>query len=522
MKKNAKIIAAIIFFALAVCLGVVVASASDAPDFKVGTETTDSWTEAVELAAGKETIYLNDDISVSSSFDISSDVRFDLNGHTITDTRDNASVPNYSTLFAIKNTSVAFELLGEGSLKNVSNVIGGSTASKVTVAASGDGITIERAGTGNSSTLASVFCVTKNSDWFVTGKITVVPSGICTLVFSLDAGESAANTVDLNISDAEITVEAPATNKYVHSTAAGQWFMSFKKYGNVTIDNSYIDVKHGNAFKFSYSSGNYTVAKDSTTYDVTTTTINEGDLIPHDSWLTVNNTTVLARNGGYSRAYAYSGIGTTLSLGSSAAEVRFTNSTLTGAARSIATTDNKSTNNMHPSNIYFKNVNYYGDPGTLYGSPWVVAYNVNIDWDGGAIHTVQNNSSAAANLIGFITLDQYKKAYLEKKGTAYTGDMSSLYTVDDLFGEIARLAASYEMASTDREGKAITTVPFAITDAMMNDSGVIASYDSWNKQLRYARMATSDGPLHERTHEYVELDVLDANGSSTGNKLALG
>ena len=70
MKKNAKIIAAIIFFALAVCLGVVVASASDAPDFKVGSETTDSWTEAVELAAGKETIYLNDDISVSKSFDI--------------------------------------------------------------------------------------------------------------------------------------------------------------------------------------------------------------------------------------------------------------------------------------------------------------------------------------------------------------------------------------------------------------------------------------------------------------------
>ena len=103
MKRSAKLLALLVSAIIIVSALVIAASASDAPDFKVGDKTYDSWSEAVTAAGGTEIIYLNDDITQTSlsGFAVSSDARVDLNGHTITMPAATANENNNGAVFTI-------------------------------------------------------------------------------------------------------------------------------------------------------------------------------------------------------------------------------------------------------------------------------------------------------------------------------------------------------------------------------------------------------------------------------------
>ncbi len=511
MKRRVRIISLISALVLLIAIFAIVAAADSTsevaddpsvPNFKVGDTLTDSWSDAVGLAKGEEIIYLNDNVSISATLSIGSNARLDLNGKTIIDTRANTGSPNNSAVFQFASkTGISFELLGEGTIKNCAMVITGGASESVKINAYGDGIRIERVATGSSSNPARIFNVTQGSEWFVSGKIEIVPSGVVQNVFYLGAGTSALVT-DVHLTGAEITVNVPTTDTWVHSTSSGQWFAYMHQYTKLTVENSDIDIRHGNGIKFNYTSTTYTVENDAN-YDVTTTEIAESAVVAKDSWVTITDSSLYARTGGYSKAYNYSGVGTLFATGTAAAEVRCTDSTLIGASRTIAASDNKKTNVLNPSNFYFKDVKFYMDEQVRYGSAWAVSYNMNMDWNGGSIFMRYNSMTP----LGTITLDQWKAAYLEVKGSACTlANLSSIDTEEELFGDVAKAAAK--------------KAGFEITEEMKGD-GYVAGYE--NNAIIYAKAQIKNGSAcHNRSHEYTTIKIVDSEGTDTGKSLWFG
>jgi len=518
MKRSAKLLALLVSAIIIVSALVIAASASDAPDFKVGDKTYDSWSEAVTAAGGTEIIYLNDDITQTalSGFAVSSDARVDLNGHTITMPAATANDNNNGAVFTISAANVSFELLGEGTVRNGGRLINPSSADvknlSVKINAYGDGIHIDRVGPAANNGSSHILLISEGSDYTVSGKIHIDAYTPSVMVFSLTAGTSLDDLTTLELSGADITVYPKwlENNRYIFELGMSE-FVRLDKYTKTTINNSRVDMIDGNGF--SVNTSTYKTAK----LDQTTDTANFEELT---SFIEGENSSILTRTGGC-RLTVNTSMGLLFNFATAPVEVRFTNCTLMGASRTTNVTANKGTN-INPQRFYFTNVDYVGDPEVLYGSTGFTYGNLNMIWNGGKIRVTMNNGTK----FGAIFYEQYKAAYEEYYkqdkfvGTADYGKTLSdanlrfVDTADELFGEIAKLAATKDVEVTNKNslviynaaGKKVSiakdakfmpsdpngdgdksdSILFTMDQAWMNNPEYICSYVDWNNALIYS------------------------------------
>lgn len=549
MKKSTKLFALLISLIVLICATVLVISASDAPDFKVADTTYDTWADAVTAAGGTEIIYLNDDIEIPlTGLSVTADARVDLNGKTITMPNTTASSNNNGSVFTLNTNDISLEILGTGTILKAGRFISGTGKNvNIEINAYGDGIIFERNGP-LSNGASNVFEISAGSDITVTGNLTVNAMTPMVYLFTLSAGTSLEDTTNLTVSAANI-VHNPVwlTNRYYNGGQA--YFVNLDQYTKIEINSSNVDMIDGNMF------GVNTSTFKTTNLDSTSDT---SDFVPCTAFISAHDSTLLARTGGI-RLTNNTSMGTLFNFLTAPVEVRFTDCTLMGANRTANLTANKGSV-INPQRFYFKNVDYAGDPDTLYGSCGFTYGNMNMDWNGGTVQVINNT----AQKIGVIFFEQYKAAYAayykqeQFVGTADYGktlsatkfSASDFDTADELFSEIVKLAAktdvtitntqnlvvyneagtkvsltkgvSYTPSDPNGDGDKSDTLLFTVDDSWKNNSNYLCSYETWNNVILFAENAHSAAAFFPNnvTYPYTEIKNGDELVSWYGVRLA--
>lgn len=378
MKKLFRLAFVILFTALITSLGVVVISADseiDTKTYAVKGEGYDDWSSAVSAANGKETIYLNKDVSISKYIEISSKVKLNLNGHTLSSTQTT------STSFMFSLTSGAdFTIEGEGSIKNVPVLVKAAASTKLSIKGLGDGITVDMRSGAN-----KVFTLLPGSETYITGKITAIPTGIGGNFFYIGTNKNKVATAKLVFDGADFTVTEPSGDAQRKNSGNAINFLSAEDASNIVIRDSFINVVHGDFIELTSTSASVLTAGGK---DGISATSYKGAIAAPTVLINIDGSKIIAGVSTYTRAIhsnQYYGAGILFTIGDKAAEIRVDNTTLVGTNRTISGKSIRNNANTTSAFLYFTNVDYISCDYSLYDSCWLVAEKVNLIWNGGKI-----------------------------------------------------------------------------------------------------------------------------------------
>jgi len=535
MKKIWKLLALVISLVLIVSAVVLIASAEEeitAPfiidGVAYGDETT-TFADAIYYACrnGKQTVKLNADVTVTAGIGISANLTIDLNGHTVTDTRTNV---NNVVFGASKDKSdITITIKGEGKFANIPRHFfktTNETADNITININGEGkgITFDSGYTANTS---SIFYLPaeKNYEVNISGNVNVVPATMKYAFYFVEFGGATANDkLSVNIDDANITVE-PSKDaedyRWVNKQAA--YFAYLNDGAKINIDDSVIDMKHGNGFWFN---GGSDIAVVSSGGQVTS----RGDSVAkptHNQFVTINNSTIAARCSDYSSMYAYRGAGVLFNLLVSSAEVKISNTDLIGSARSMVTKEYSTDGGTKAvkSKLYFTNVNYsINDEYVVDPYPYPLMNRLNIQWNGGKIDLTSWSSKSAYQIKGMSAsltnpfCDEVKAYVIAQSGAtdevakeAAWKDFVDKYTDND-----ASDGSIYVANGTAEKEGGVATGKYTYTFYLMQRGKAIASLGSRN--YKFNELADGDWYGIKFSDVYFTKAILDSKNDpvSTG------
>ncbi len=509
MKKTAKIIAILASLCLLAAIFVVVGVAAETPvegTWVVGDKGYDDLDDALRAAGGtktekgSKTVKLNKDVTVEEIINTASNAdykdkgyyvlqysgRIDLNGHTIT-----SSYNNNNPVFYPWYAGMSFEIVGEGKFVGVNSVITTTKNSKFLIEGRGSGIEIIFNKNHSSSTY--VFNVQTSDKVTVKGDIIITPyKDAAGYVFRIgdktstaDVSFDTANT--LTFDGARVTVNPPVSSTAaVSSSASIRLILAYDNSATVVKNHSYIDLKHGNFFAVDSSATTATRTEEFSyaTFKLLSYSPNANTDYAPKIWVDIDDSVVHAYESNVKRIQNSGSSGALFTLAGSKTLVTVDNSELGGACRSMSATygfkaytdSSKSdeitkaeadagafngkepdpawvfTANVPASKFIFNNVDYIGDTGALYGSPWMFCSGANIKWTGG---------------------------YIENRGPAYkTVTTINVPTADDTVAE----------GEVDKVDTAAEVVDLESWKALCVNKGLDANTDYY-----YTKTAKNDG-----------------------------
>jgi len=379
MKKLSKILVVLLSVCLLATAAMLVVSAEEAAidgTYAVDGKGYDSWSDAVAAAAGTKTIYLNEDVTVSSTYTITSKVHLDLNSHKITFTKTSKTEP----LFRV-NAGGDFELSGEGELAGVNCFCQVSKGAKGSINGLGDGIKITSS--GSVDVLINAYM---GSELYVSGDIHYTPAKLSGYFMMIGEQKTAlSDIIDAKVTfdGARITVDEP-TNDVRYSTTRAINFFMIREGAKLTIkNNSVIDLIYGNMFTF--GAGGYAAA----TYTATGTGAVASEITSAPIELTirvdVDDSKLYAKNSGYNVLRHNSSAGSLIGSAYAGFYMTLDNVDLIGCNRTIYGITQRSNYNLASAKLEFTNVNFTTSDNVAYLSSWLTAEKLNLVWDGGVI-----------------------------------------------------------------------------------------------------------------------------------------
>ncbi len=410
MKKTGKLLALVISLVLIVSAVVLIASAEEkitAPfiiDGEAYGDETTTLSDAITYASGK-LIKLNSDVTISANVGISKDTHIDLNGHTITDTREPVLA---NTVFGTSATDKTITIEGEGKIISSGAYLirNFSTAKNATwnLNGYGSGIVIE---TRYDATADSTFLIDlqAGNNLNISGNLIIKPAKFFYYIISAGKAKSTEKT-NINIKGANITVEPPKNAENYRweansKSATAPYFAYIRDGAVVNIDSSVIDMQHGNAFYFDGGSLISVNASQSGANKGQVTSRADGVAKPTlTQFITANNSTIAARCSSYSSAYAYRAAGILFNINLAPVEIRLNNTDLIGSTRSIAGTQKRDFENATAAKLYFTNVNYSQGDYLVDPFPYPLMDKLNIQWVGGKIDITAWKATSSITISG--------------------------------------------------------------------------------------------------------------------------
>jgi len=498
MKKSLKLLCLLLsLFIVAAAVAVVAGAEEDSSPYKVGGVGYADWASAYSAAidSGK-TVYLNQDIEINSSYKISGNITFDLNGHTISDKRENHKSANYSTVFEIAQ-GANFRLVGEGKILNTGRIVDAKGAN-VEISGYGAGIEVSHVGAAG----GYVINLSEGAKLTMTGDVRIDVAKHGTYMIYAD------KNCELVCDGLRFYSGHPTDSYQRWNASSAVYFIYLVDNTKVTVkNNSKIELLHGNLFYVRGTAVTYGVDRDSNgNINPTGSKTTAMDVKDPVIFINVTDSTLIASEGGfkktvYANALGWTGAGRLFSVASSAAEVRITNSTISAANRAIGDTNNKGKDLVNAAHFYFKNVDMTYTEAT-YGSPWVTDENVNLYWDGGSIHY------ASPVTIKHVTLtkDEMTAAFAAYYD-AHPTETEILYTDLNWVDEKSWFHPAFKYAASTK-GYTLTDDAFTDTDTRFIVDGD-GNYGIWE----YRASNDSAASLGGRSHKYTE--VTTSSGKKT-------
>ena len=489
MKKLSKILVVLLSVAVLVAAAVLAVSAEETVidgTYAVDGVGYDSWADAVAAAGGTKTIYLNEDVTVSSSYSIKSKVTLDLNSHKITSTKT-----DYTTLFDLSE-SAEFSLIGEGSIvtNRLATAVSGT---KLCVNGLGGGINI--AANANIDTL---IWIKGGASAEFSGDIIFTPyklNGRFVQVSDSATSLAAVKYTNVSLDAARITVNEPS-NDVRHSTTYAIYFAWLYEGAQLTIaNNSVVNMVYGNMFSIAGSSSygdKYYTAEGTGDH---ATKINSAP-IDLTIRIDVDDSKLYANNSGYSVLKHNSFAGLFLGGAYKGIYMTMDNVDFVACNRTIAGVSYRDNYNVASGKIEFNNVNYKSSDNVAYESSWLVSERVNIKWNGG---TIDHKTGLSAT---------YNADPAKDKASVKIPKQAS----GDPFGADAIAAAKAKGVDISPETHRV--VMYDGTN--YNGKNVL---DEWSYYAIYEPKAYASVCVNGLAYaEYVA--IKDANGNITGYKIA--
>ncbi len=265
MKKFSKILVAVLALCLLAGVATLAITANSGVDGKYVVDGVgyDSWDEAVAVAGGEKTVYLNEDITLDALPDakastyrgnsesgtvpaaeavtgveigynvVNKNVKLDLNGHSITQSFE-------GVIFHVIN-GARLEIVGEGSILGVGTLARVNNSSLV-IDAKGAGIIVKTAPdseTHNGN--YSVFVVENGAEALFSGYVDITPADEATFIFKAETSKK------ITFDGARVVVNAPSKAASA-ATAVTNDFLTFGAGTDVVVNNSHLEIDNGRMF----------------------------------------------------------------------------------------------------------------------------------------------------------------------------------------------------------------------------------------------------------------------------------
>ncbi len=487
MKKFGKIFALLLTLAiLAAAFALIVSADYSDASFIVNGKASEKTTlaDAITEAGDGGTVKLNKDVTIDATVDISSDIKLDMNGHTI-ESVDNATDGVRYRHFNVKGGK--FEVCGEGSFIGSLYVAQIYSGAELTVNAYGSGINIDAMKSKSSN--FNPFYVMPGGSMTVKGTLNINPyypsENAMFIVGDVDTAELTQETSTLILDGARITVNEPDA-KYKYQRQNFAYFLQARDGADVTLKNhSVVNMVNGNGIKLSSYHGGSMLSGTGSAGKLTA--LDSGKTIKDFRiFLDIDDSEIIAGNSGYQRKMDSSGYSTSAGylfvLNAAPAKITVDNSTLSGANRTIGgkyTAYDKY--EMPLTYLYFKNVNFRTNDNPLYSSGWIVSYRNNIIWDGGVIDLYNTVQTVMGS---FVASKQYTDPFsAEAKAEALA---AGLTVTDDLYVSEAVSEGVYTYTYYKHTRSAYSEIAnacLAYAKLDTNGDGDITDAEDWNGVL---------------------------------------
>lgn len=395
MRKLSKVIIVLLSLVLALSGAVIAASASgesNSPFYINGEPWGDeskTLSDAIAAANGG-VVKLNADVNLTSTLDISGNVRIDLGGKTVTSTA--------GIMFNVAN-GASFELRGKGTLSTAGTVISASNAASIEINAFGSGITVNH----TSEVAKNIFTLGDTDSTYVSGKLTINPKTYAGSYYIFDLGGTLATEESkaslLTVEGAEIVLNYP-TSGPVHSDVNGIFFITMKKGSKLRVNHSDLSLAYGN----------FVYAGDVQAEIISVTETNNGvgvngnkivaaakESFDFAAWVDIDDSEIRAFDGGFTRVNHTTGWGKLFNIGNASIEVKADNTVFEGGGRSITASEDQAKMQVLGNKFYFTNVDY-SSSNLTYSACWIHGGDVNMNWNGGRINHTNAEYSKKATI----------------------------------------------------------------------------------------------------------------------------